>query len=319
MSLDTKANSDCSVGYRLTFRVTHPLFKMIEISDGLGLNPDYGWNVGERRINRRGEAVDSVKRDTYCGYDIGRGADISGLDLDLFRFLEKMDRHKHFLRKLVETGGALVIYFAWFISTEELKHRFTSKLFIHLNELGIYLMIELYPDPQPVSQDVSTLEMGAASSNKLDDDDTVTEGYWLYFKVRHPFLKLEQISIGLGYSPVFGWNVGERAQNRKNNKADILRDYTYCVYCIDYENAILGFIEEISLFLDEISNKVDFLREIVVTGGNIAIYLEWVIENRMTGVILSGDLLRKFAMLKMDILFDIKALLKSEWVKRHGG
>lgn len=146
-------NDNISSTYQLSFRVSHPLLRSDRISAELGLDPIHAWNVGERARNKKNEEFGSVKNDTYCSYAVDYGLDVSGIADEISRFLGDMEGHKDFLQQIVETGGKLCLYLAWFISNRMSGEIFASALLEKIANLQIDFVIEIYPDMKAVEHD----------------------------------------------------------------------------------------------------------------------------------------------------------------------
>jgi hypothetical protein len=61
-----------------------------------------------------------------------------------------MEGHKDFLQQIVETGGKLCLYLAWFISNRMSGEIFASALLEKIANLQIDFVIEIYPDMKAV-------------------------------------------------------------------------------------------------------------------------------------------------------------------------
>lgn len=139
-------DDNISSAYRLSFRVRHPQLLADKISSELRLHPRHQWNVGERAKNKENEEFGPIKRDTYCSYDVDYGCEVSGIANEVSRFLDDIEHCKEFLWQISNTGGAVSLYLAWFISNQMSGEIFTSPLLKRVSDLKISLEIEIYPD-----------------------------------------------------------------------------------------------------------------------------------------------------------------------------
>lgn len=128
------------------------------------------------------------------------------------------------------------------------------------------------------------------------------------FRVVHPTLRSDEISMHLGLTPKQCWNVGGRAKNKRNEEFGPIKMSTYCSYAVNDETEEGGPAEQIDRFLDRVDGRV--LKELASSGGKLSFYLAWFVSTRMTGDVFSPDLMRRMvdlnATLSVEIYPDMK-------------
>jgi len=136
--------------FAVDFQVRHPLMHSDEICEALAMNTEVCWNVGDRRVTPKGTELTGTRRETYCSFDIGSGAD-GRLANFLRDKIESLQSHAAFLRSIRETGGSLLFYVFWYPNGDT-GEVFDIDLLAGIAELGIELGINVYDDRRPPAE-----------------------------------------------------------------------------------------------------------------------------------------------------------------------
>ena len=86
--------------YKITLRLRHPEMDPDEISNALGMQPQFRWMAGRPRRTPLGQALEGTYHETYW---CSRSTTGSGFDLadTLESLVQELERHKEFLAGFV--------------------------------------------------------------------------------------------------------------------------------------------------------------------------------------------------------------------------
>ncbi len=109
------------------------------ISESLGMEPDWGWTVGEPRKTPSGDALEGVRRNTYWlkRYEANDGESIADV---VSRVLDDLEKSRDFLTNFTETGGRAEFFIGCFQPPGD---TFRWVLLKQLAEMRINLSIDL--------------------------------------------------------------------------------------------------------------------------------------------------------------------------------
>ncbi|MFG6110513.1 DUF4279 domain-containing protein [Stenotrophomonas nematodicola] len=130
--------------YRISLRITHPNIRSIEISSRLGLEPDFSYTAGDRRLTPKGNEIGGIRKESFWCHEL-RSDDLT-FELAISNLSQQLAKSKGFLDSLSSTGGHLEYFIGWF-SAENSGFVLEGGLLRLLADLRISLAFDVYVGP----------------------------------------------------------------------------------------------------------------------------------------------------------------------------
>ena len=130
--------------FAVKFQVRHPTLTSDAICEAFAMKPKYRWNVGDPMVTPKNIKLGGIRKETYCTFDIGSGAD-GRLAECLQGSVSSLKAHAAFLRSIDETGGSCLFYVYWYPNGDT-GALFDADLLNSLAELKIQLGINVFDD-----------------------------------------------------------------------------------------------------------------------------------------------------------------------------
>lgn len=130
--------------YRISLRITHPSIRSLEISNQLGLEPDFSYTAGDRRLTPKGNELRGTRKESFWCHEL-RSDDVT-FELAISSFSQQLAKSKGFLDSLSSTGGHLEYFIGWF-SAENSGFVLEDGVLRMLADLRISLAFDIYPAP----------------------------------------------------------------------------------------------------------------------------------------------------------------------------
>jgi hypothetical protein len=135
--------------YKVSLRITHPSIDPQIITGTLGLKPFRSWQEGSLRQTPKGKLLEGKNNKSYWSAQLTNGDSISSEEIPLESYLlEKtnlLKEYSGFLGNIKESGGKIE-YFIGIFGNKNLGSEFGTELLTSMNNLGIELSLDVYPD-----------------------------------------------------------------------------------------------------------------------------------------------------------------------------
>jgi len=133
--------------FDVSLRFHHPNIDPNEITDTLGIAPKNSWRAGEPRITPKGTPLPGIRRETYWYAKVSSGeSQTKRLGAALHEILDKLEKHREFLRRIRTECGRVEFFIGWYLKTQA-GEEFDQPLLARLVDLQIDLGLDNYYDP----------------------------------------------------------------------------------------------------------------------------------------------------------------------------
>lgn len=137
--------------YKVSLRITHPSIDPQIITGTLGLKPTRSWQAGSPRQTPKGEKLEGNNKNSYWCASLNNGSALLSEETPLESYLlEKttlLKEHSGFLGNIKESDGKIE-YFIGIFGNKNLGCEFNSELLLSINNLGIELLLDIYPNEE---------------------------------------------------------------------------------------------------------------------------------------------------------------------------
>jgi hypothetical protein len=138
---------------------------------------------------------------------------------------------------------------------------------------------------------------GETTSLEMD-----TGKYELSFRVWHPAMSPEEISVGLRSKPNISWCVGEPRRTPKGAALPGVYDETYWVADVSEPPTPVILAMAIAEMLSDLETKASFLQRVAETQGTAEVLVIW---SGSGGLTLPAGLLQRMSALNINLSIDI--------------
>ncbi len=140
--------------FTMSLRIRHPHIDPAEITRNLGIEPQHTWRAGDPRRDASGGELAGQYRESYwTGRLMARPELASGqvdLESELLRTLGQLRRSFEFLTILKEQGAVAEVHVSIF-ARAEFRLEFLPESLSMLGRLGLTVVLEIKPHPDPLS------------------------------------------------------------------------------------------------------------------------------------------------------------------------
>ena len=130
--------------YDVALMINHPTEKPDVITNELGMQPDYKWQVGQPRSAPNGAPLPGLNKDTYWAVS-ERISEDAHFFATATEFLTKLEAAEDFIRNMVASGGRIRIAIHLPGHTN-VGDSIPPESLYRMGRLGIELTIEIFPE-----------------------------------------------------------------------------------------------------------------------------------------------------------------------------
>jgi len=139
--------SECQ--FTISLRIRHPRIEPAQITQALGIEPQYAWQAGEpRRDIESDERTEGAYHESYWTARLveqsSLSADAASIESVLLQILARLRRSFEFLRDLNEEEAVTELHISVFAS-ENFRLELLPESLILLGRLGLALSLEVNP------------------------------------------------------------------------------------------------------------------------------------------------------------------------------
>jgi hypothetical protein len=144
-----------SYTFKVSLRIYHPSMPPEEISAALSLTPRTSWAAGSSKREQQLSGAASTREWTYWSAVLQNDDSVADLPDFLSDALRTLEVHASFLKGLVQTGGRLELFVAWFLHRPNTGDVFPHSLLERLGALEMDLTLDLYREQPAMSGTLS--------------------------------------------------------------------------------------------------------------------------------------------------------------------